>query len=808
MLSPLDINSVCKENGHQQVRSRRRSWLARRRCGACIGKHEEDTEVYVEPIGSKRSRILRFFQLSSHREVRDVQVSCPENGSKSQCSTASPFTQPQCDDVTVPSLVTSCSDRRLSGLEDDDTTNTIDEVFGALNPEQKHNVTEVGVQCDDVEWRRKIDELEQSQRIVLSQLCDKLGIDVRHRPQSLDQYSEPAAGSYEAQRRILNYQRDFLDLMHQAAKRISDADLLSYEDARSYHDPAAASHDARSSPQARSSCHDSSAYHDVLEYESEAPAESDGIPNLHLSLPLEMSRTLMRSDTPDFDEDLMDSPTVREEDAEAHSRERMDVENQEQENDEQILCPRCCASMEPETTMLYLIQNESHKKAFQEVTFVVPADLVPGTDVRFTHGGTTYRVTLGPDHLPGTTVHVRVGKPPPLNARERKEIHDFVRIAGEVMQMVKDGTKDFLQNPVSQKRLQAYRAIQGQSMQPLMDDIAEEEEDGGHGSEGEKTGTEEKATTGNDSASEELSGSELSTYSQSNRPSSSSSSRSRSREHRVHGSLEREGEWGAGPGTRGQSSSRDPSPCSSVMSGPGSDNEEEEDKVFMPPQLALPSSFPHGVVDQECIRLEQDADDALHISRTLSDFDNLDLSLPSKHSGGSKEEQEAPVVAGLLPKMPSSHAQSSCSSDGERSTSAHGTKEVSMRYTPREDDEGREASASSSSVLSSSCSVSDRMANKSTRVRSGGFMRRSAQQQQQQLNPEDGVQRAATAARNDERDTLGPLFLTRKHSSKSSSVLSTSNSQRSDSRKSSILSAPSCSSHDNGGSNKWRCISR
>jgi len=839
MLSSLPaIDAKDMVNGHQQDLRRRRSWLSRRRAFGCFSPHEhKNGEIFADPVGTKRGKILKFFRLDSRREAKNIQVSSiPENGSKSQCSTATPFPPPPQDDDgfihDIPLMTQySLPSDRMSALEEDDTDNTMDEEFG---PPDEHisqrsaciKLINAGVQCEDAEWWRQVDEIEQAHRILLSQLCDKLYIDARQRPQSLEQSNEQAAGSFEAQKRILLYQRDFLDLMHQAAKRISGTDQSTYEDARSsWNDPAA--------------------YHDVMEDDSVSPpAGGEGI--LNLSLPLEMNRSRLRSDTPIFDPDMDERSESQEEDCEpvSNTRHRMDTEDEE-EPDAAILCPHSCASMEPESTMLYLIQNEGHRKAQQEVTFVVPADLTPGTDVRFTHNGTTYRVSLGPDHLPGTTVHVRVGKPPPLSSRERKEIHDFVRIGGEVMQMAADGTENFLQNKVSRKRLRAYRAIQGQNMQPLMDDVVEEEAEGSW-SDGDPLKMGEKATGIDSASSEELSGSELSTNSLSNGHSTNSSRSTSS--NPLRGPTEQ-------CGTPALETWRDPSSSSSSfiesnkqqqfahtnnstgarpMNSDDADSATDEHEVFMPPPLPYYDEYEaqHQEEEQQqpFSRYErednQDIDSQIRLPHSLADYNNfLDLSLPSKGSSGSSNKEndvdvnrdetvelgneyghDGFVSLGMCSltssSYPSSYPASSFILDTvprptcpvvsdkpmgvsmrERRGWCEGERQEKEANLNEEDMDMMEScptscvESSPSGTTSSSCLTPEKVpafAPNKNRVRSSalGMKRKDCDNNSQQDCQEEA------------RDTLGPLLLTRKHSNNSSasSVMSSSSSRRSSNR--------------------------
>lgn len=127
---------------------------------------------------------------------------------------------------------------------------------------------------------------------------------------------------------------------------------------------------------------------------------------------------------------------------------RSDPEDKsEEEEPEEILVAKTLASMQPEDTMLYQLEEERYRLSEEEVSFIVPKDCPPGTEVRFTHDGKTYKVTIGDEHAPGTTVTVRVGKPPPLSPRSRRDVHDFVRVAGEV-QSSEEGS-DIMQSATS-----------------------------------------------------------------------------------------------------------------------------------------------------------------------------------------------------------------------------------------------------------------------------------------------------------------------------------------------------------------------
>jgi len=154
---------------------------------------------------------------------------------------------------------------------------------------------------------------------------------------------------------------------------------------------------------------------------------------------------------------------------------RSDPEDKpEQEEPEEILVPKTLASMKPEDTMLYHLEEERYRLSEEEVSFIVPKDCPPGTEVRFTHNGMAYKVTIGDEHAPGTTVTVRVGKPPPLSPRSRRDVYDFVRVAGEV-QSSEEGS-DIMQSATSLRRLNAYRSLRGQNMRPLLPDVEEEDE--------------------------------------------------------------------------------------------------------------------------------------------------------------------------------------------------------------------------------------------------------------------------------------------------------------------------------------------
>eukprot|EP00397_Hematodinium_sp_SG-2012_P002323 GEMP01002329.1.p1 GENE.GEMP01002329.1~~GEMP01002329.1.p1 ORF type:complete len:1151 (+),score=238.69 GEMP01002329.1:230-3682(+) len=298
-----------------------------------------------------------------------------------------------------------------------------------------------------VDLAKPVQELAEAQRDLLSLFCDRLGIDENLRPQSLARETEPSCAGpsdmFEQFSTVYQYQMDFLRLMNQMAEMDGSME-----------------HSFKKNAQ-----------RDMLDQNITSRASA--------SEPFYVDRGWEVQ--PDGKDALLTHSTVGHEcshgdafEASLHS---------ESSDDHQILVPHSVSSMEPQDTLLFQIEQELLGNSQQEVSFIVPPDCPPGTDVRFTHNRCTYKVTIGPDHFPGSQMHVRVGKPPPLSLRERKEIHDFVRVSGGPMQMHADLSMDgdlsnynLLQTATSQRRLAAYHALQGQNMHPLLPDVQEDGE--------------------------------------------------------------------------------------------------------------------------------------------------------------------------------------------------------------------------------------------------------------------------------------------------------------------------------------------
>lgn len=292
-----------------------------------------------------------------------------------------------------------------------------------LGDTQKGNTIVMDATQNLAEIAIPLQELGKAQEGLLSQFYDRLGIDKSQRPQAEKTNSEASSSASEILEQlstIYQHQRDFLCLMNHVAEQDGMSDSVQESNLQA---------DSRRSRYTIDSA-DSQAMANTSEFDASLASDAS-------------------------DECL-------------------------------VLVPRTVASMEPEETLLFQIEQELHRHAQQEVSFIVPPDCPPGTDVRFTHNRCTYKVTIGPDHLPGTQVHVRVGKPPPLSPRARKEVHDFVRVGGEPLQVHADlsmeddlSTYDLLQNVTSQRRLHAYRSLQGQNMRPLLPDVEEDGESQG-----------------------------------------------------------------------------------------------------------------------------------------------------------------------------------------------------------------------------------------------------------------------------------------------------------------------------------------